>query len=401
MAEQAGEIPGVMPLRSYDPPGVGPYELLGRLGSGGQADVYLGRDREGRRVAVRTIRESFDDPYTKERFARELDLAKRVLPFCTAPIIAHDVDADPPYVVSEYIPGPTLHRYVHDHGPMDRDNIVQLAVGTATALTAIHRVGVVHCDFKPDNVILGPLGPRVIDFGVAQALDGTMTTTVRGTPPYLAPERFAGEPARKPCDIFAWAATIAFAASGHPPFGRDDRFAVRDRVLNHPPDLAGLPEGLEGLIRDCLDKDENRRPTAEQVLFRLLGHGEEAAPTVKLETVLKEGRDEARQLRTPVPVQPPPVTTPQPPAMTPATTPAMTPATMPVPAPATTLPQRLRAEYANPWAVSVAIFLGAAGGAAGYVSTAAAGTAAAIGAGTFAVVYVVRLVLAAVLNPDR
>jgi serine/threonine protein kinase len=399
MAELAGVAAIGVPLRPYDPRQIGPYRLLRRLGSGGQADVFLGVEHNGRYVAVRTIRETLDDPRIRERFVRELELARRVQAFCTAPIVAHEVDNDPPFVVSEFIPGPTLYRYVVENGPMSGDNLEQLAVGTATALTAIHRVGVVHCDFKPDNVILGPLGPRVIDFGIAQALDGTLTVTIRGAPPYLAPERFRGEPARQPCDIFAWAATIAFAASGSPPFGREDKYEIRQRVLTEPPKLTGLSPAVEGLIRECLAKDERDRPTADQVLFRLLGHADQAAPTVRLETVLKEGSDEARQLR-----PTPPATSHQPTAVAVpwAPTPPVPTIVEPTPpaVPADTWPERLRKEYVDPWGISAAIFLGALGGSAGYLASAAAGTAAAIGAATFAVVYLVRLVLAVALPPQ-
>jgi serine/threonine protein kinase len=384
MADPPEPMPHLAPLRSYDPRSIGEYRLLGRLGSGGQGDVFLGLDPLGGHVAVKTIRvELFNDPRAPERLARELATAARVRQFCTARIIASGLEADLPYVVSEFIPGKTLHQHVQDAGTMSGDDLERLAVGTVAALTAIHRAGVVHCDFKPDNVILGPLGPRVIDFGIAQVLDATHTmTAIRGFPPYMAPERMAGAPPRSPCDIFAWAATIAFAASGRPPFGRDQAVTLYRRMQSGPPELEGLPPAMEDLIRQCLDKDEGRRPDAQQILFRLLGYGDEA----ELETVLVEGSDEAGQLR---PTSSLERTQP----FEPAPPPAPPPPRVPLPAPGTQR-QGLRGEAGDAWAISAAIFLGALGGAVGYVASAEPGPATAVGATTFAVVYLVRLLLA-------
>jgi eukaryotic-like serine/threonine-protein kinase len=305
-------------------------------------------------------------------------MAARVRQFCTARIIANGLEKDLPYVVSEFVPGRTLHRHVHEVGAMSGDDLERLAVGTIAALTAIHRAGVVHCDFKPDNVILGPLGPRVIDFGIAQVLDSTRTmTSIRGFPPYMAPERMAGAPPRPPCDIFAWAATIAFVASGRPPFGRGEAVVtLHHRMQNEPPDLEGLPPAMEDLIRQCLDPDERRRPDAQRILFRLLGYGDEA----ELETVLVEGSGEAGQLRPTSPLEHVRPSEPPPPWVSP-------------PAPATSR-RGLREEAGDAWAISAAIFLGALGGAAGYVASTAPGPAMTVGAATFAVVYLVRLLLA-------
>jgi serine/threonine protein kinase len=373
---------------------VGPYTLLEQLGSGGQADVFLATDPGGKRVAVRIIRDAPDDPRTRERLVRELELAKRVKPFCTAQIIDEDVTADPPYVVSEFIRGETLYQYISQNGPMPAADLEQLAVATATALAAIHEAGVIHCDFKPDNVILGPFGPRVIDFGIAQARGGSRTTTIRGTPPYLAPERFRGEPATEKCDVFAWAGTIAYAASGTPPFGRDDWDTLRHRVLHQEPVLQGLPPALEELVRGCLAKDETDRPSAKLLLSRLLGYQDEPVRTVKLEEVLREGSNRAGLLApTPAPVGP-------------ATTEVRAPA---VPRTAVLDDRRrapraagrLRREAGNPWGIGTAIVLGAAGAAAAYIPAPEPGIAAAVGGATFAAVYLVRLCMAMLLTSNN
>jgi serine/threonine protein kinase len=219
------------------------------------------------------------DREARTRFSEEIAAARLVAPFCTAQILAAEVEGDMPYVVSEFITGTTLFRQVADKGPIAGPALDRLAIGTATALAAIHRADVVHCDFKPDNVILGPDGPRVIDFGIAQALDATQTATVRGAPPYMAPERFSGGNVGPAADVFAWGATIAYAASGAPPFGRDAMATVMHRVLTQEPTLEGLHDDLETLVRQCLSKDPADRPTAQQLLLRLLQLDSSLKPT--------------------------------------------------------------------------------------------------------------------------
>ncbi|WP_229400132.1 serine/threonine-protein kinase [Micromonospora okii] len=408
------------PLGPRDPDRAGAYELLGRLGAGGQGVVYLGRDHRGGLAAVKMLNlELHHNPRAKRQFAKEIDAARRVSPFCTAQILFADVDSDPPYVVSEYIDGPSLQRHVEEHGPIGGNALHRLAVGTATALAAIHQADVVHCDLKPDNVVLGADGPRVIDFGIARALDATetMTSRIMGTAPYMAPERFRDEEIGPASDVFAWAATIAFAATGRPPFGTGAVVAVMMRVLHDPPDLAGLPGPLVELVGRCLDKDHRARPAAPQVLLRLLGHAPQAGAPVPIQAALRAGTDAAATH--PVAGRPTTGATAAAPASPAATVPASPAAPVPTAPGATvpaasaatvvggprgaareTWPRRLRREYADAWGVSAAIFLGAVGGAAGYVASAAAGTAAAVGAVTFVVVYGVRLVIATAL-PGR
>lgn len=261
------------PLKSGDPARLGGYELRARLGEGGQGVVYLGVSPSGRPVAIKWLRSDLaEDPVMRERFLREVASAQRVAAFCTAQIIETGIEQDRPYIVSEYIDGPSLQQLVARQGPLSGSALQRLAIGTATALAAIHRAGIVHRDFKPANVLMGPDGPRVIDFGIAKALDAAATLSSRpiGTPSYMAPEQLTGTVVGPPADLFAWAGTIVYAATGDAPFGSDSVPAVINRILNASPQLGGLDPALRDLVAACLAKDPTARPTAEQVLLRQL-----------------------------------------------------------------------------------------------------------------------------------
>lgn len=267
-----------VPLRAHDPTRLGGYELRGRLGEGGQGVVYLGVGAAGEYVAIKWLRPGMAaDPVMVQRFVREVSAAERVAPFCTAQVLGTGVEHDRPFIVSEYVDGPSLQKVVKESGPRSGAALYRLAIGTATALAAIHQAGIVHRDFKPANVLLAPDGPRVIDFGVARAMDVSMTLSSgpMGTPSFMAPEQIHGAATSPATDMFAWAGTMIYAATGTPPFGEDSLPSVINRVLNTQPDLTGLA-GLDGrlleLVRACLDKDPARRPSAEQVILRLLAH---------------------------------------------------------------------------------------------------------------------------------
>ncbi|GLW12001.1 hypothetical protein Misp01_71290 [Microtetraspora sp. NBRC 13810] len=260
----------LLPLRPEDPRRVGSYELVGLLGQGGQGVVYAGRGPGGQ-VAVKLLNAHFaGDARARERFVRELAIAEKVADFCTARVLAAEVQGDRPYIVSELVDGPSLHELVRVEGPRAGAVLHRLAIGTATALAAIHQARVVHRDFKPSNVLMSGEGPRVIDFGIAKALDGVSTTTGQaGTPPFMAPEQIAAGELGTWTDMFAWGATILFAATGTPPFGTGA--AVLYRILHAEPDVSVLEEPLRGLVASCMAKDPHRRPSARHVLLCLVG----------------------------------------------------------------------------------------------------------------------------------
>ena len=268
------------PLEPGDPVRLGRFELLGRLGEGGQGVVYLGRGTNPgeERVAVKVLRSTVD-ANVLERLARELDAIHQVQPFVTAGVIEASAEGDRRYVVSEFIDGPSLQERVDDRGPLPEGDLQRLAVGTATALTAIHGAGVVHRDFKPANVLLGPDGPRVVDFGIARLTDAaTITSGLIGTPSYVAPEQLAGARPTSAVDIFAWAVTMIYAATGRLAFGADSVPAVMHRIMYEEPDVSGLPPSLRTVVLECLDKDPARRPSARDLLLRLVDPTAPRAP---------------------------------------------------------------------------------------------------------------------------
>ncbi|TDD28387.1 serine/threonine protein kinase [Actinomadura sp. KC06] len=259
------------PLEPGDPSHVGPWELLGRLGEGGQGVVYLGGNPSGERVAVKVLRGLDRDAL--RRMEREVEAARRVAPSCTVRIVDVRLEQTVAYVVTEYVDGPSLQDAVRTEGPRRGAALERLAVDTASALATVHAAGIVHRDFKPHNVLLGPDGPRIIDFGIARALDMTSSLTKGpiGTPAYMAPEQIEGRPVTAAADVFAWGAVMVFAATGRPAFARDGMQALFHQILSEEPDLSGLDWRLRDVVRSCLAKDPAHRPAASELVARLTG----------------------------------------------------------------------------------------------------------------------------------
>ncbi|MFJ7246272.1 serine/threonine protein kinase [Kitasatospora sp. NPDC098652] len=261
-------------MRPTDPTTVGGrYRLLARLGSGGMGVVYLGRSPGGRLVAVKCVHwDLATDPRFRLRFTQETEAARRVGGFHTAQVVDADPDGDPPWLVTAYIPGPSLEAAVATHGPLPEPVLRVLGAGLAEALAAIHAVGLVHRDLKPSNVLLGDDGPRVIDFGIARALDGasiTRTQTVIGTPGYMAPEQIAGEPLTPACDLFSLGRVLCHAA-GSAPYGHGGNPQVLlYRIMHTEPDLGQVPEALRPLVAACLARRPEDRPTPAELVERL------------------------------------------------------------------------------------------------------------------------------------
>jgi serine/threonine protein kinase len=260
------------PLQQTDPARVGRYRLTARLGAGGMGVVYLAETQDGYPVAIKVLRpELADNPEFRTRFGREVAALTRVQGVCTVRVIEADTEAATPFLVTEYADGPSLSEYVNERGPLDPQMLYGLATGLAEALTAIHAAGIVHRDLKPSNVLLTATGPKVIDFGIAQALDTaslTRTGITVGSAGYIAPEQITGR-AGTPADIFTWAVTVAFAASGQSPFGSGTSEAMLWRIMNQAPDIAAVPSGLRPLVEAALAKDPQARPAAPQLLAEL------------------------------------------------------------------------------------------------------------------------------------
>jgi predicted Ser/Thr protein kinase len=286
------DVPVASALVPGDPTEIDGYRVDGRLGEGGQGVVFLATGPGGDRVAIKRLRPGVaDDGSARQRLAKEVAAARQVAPFCTARVIDARLDGDHPHVVTEYIEGPSLQRRVQDGGPIAGAELFRLAVGTATALAAIHQAGVVHRDFKPANVMLADDGPRVIDFGIARDLtqETTVTSRVFGTPAYMAPEQVSGERATPATDVFAWGSTMVYAATGEAPFDAPHMVAVVHRITSADADLSKVPPALADVVRRCFEKDPAERPTAQEVVQLLLGRPQPAPDLTDPTAVLAEG----------------------------------------------------------------------------------------------------------------
>jgi eukaryotic-like serine/threonine-protein kinase len=260
----------MQPLTSDDPATIGGYRLEARLGSGGMGRVYLAFTPAGRPVALKVVRSDLsDDEDFRIRFEQEIQAAQRVRGLYTAELIDADPAASPPWLVTAYVPGPSVEEVIERDGPMPEAMVFRLIAGVAEALQAIHSAGVIHRDLKPSNVLLAQDGPRVIDFGIARALAATPMTRTgasMGSPDYMSPEQILNRPVTPAIDVFALGSLAAFAAVGRLPFGRGPITEVAHRVVREPPDLAGCPAGLVTLIEACLQKEPQARPVPGQII---------------------------------------------------------------------------------------------------------------------------------------
>lgn len=279
MDDQPGGV--LNALLPGDPAKVGPYDLVGRIGEGGMGAVFLGRAPDGRRVAVKVIRpELARDGRFAARFQDEVAHAQRVASFCTAQVLDHGTDDGRAYMVTEFINGTSLLEYVREHGALSSGMLQGVAVGVAAALVAIHSAGLVHRDLKPSNVLLSLSGPRVIDFGIARALDAspshTRTGQLIGSPGWMAPEQIQVAQVTTAADIFAWGCLVAYAGSGAHPYGSGD-FSVMAYRITHgevdPGIVSALPRPLDRLVARALQITPELRPTARDLLLAMVGGG--------------------------------------------------------------------------------------------------------------------------------
>jgi hypothetical protein len=298
-----------MPVTERLPASLGPYRLQDKLGEGGMGVVHLAHDPEGRPVAVKVLR-SLQDDNGRRRMIREVETMRRVRSPYVAEVIDADVTGEFPYVVTQYVSGPTLEDSVRQRGPLSAAGVELLAHGLAQALAAIHAAGIVHRDLKPGNVILAEDHAVVIDFGIAQPTGATRLTQtgmVMGTPGYLAPEVIKGEPSSPGSDVHSWGATVAFAATGRAPYGTGSFETIFFRVLSGRADLSGLPGSLVPLVSAALAVDPMRRPTAAWLSAQtpVPGIATPPAPAAIWPTQQAQPTHPAQPSWTPHPVAPP------------------------------------------------------------------------------------------------
>ncbi|MFC9236198.1 serine/threonine-protein kinase [Streptomyces decoyicus] len=269
-----------MPLGAQDPRRIGDYRLIGRLGEGGMGRVFLARSDRGRTVAVKLVRaELAGEEEFRTRFRREVRAARQVGGEWTAPVLDADTEAETPWVATGYIAGSSLQQVVGGGGPLPERTVRLLAAGLARALGSIHAAGIIHRDLKPSNVLVTIDGPRVIDFGIARALEAaplagvTHTGATVGSPGFMSPEQVRGTPLTPACDVFCLGSVLTYAATGRHPFGTADSVvhAVMFRIAQEEPDLSELPVGLRELIAGCLAKDPAQRPTPAQLVAQAEG----------------------------------------------------------------------------------------------------------------------------------
>lgn len=322
-------------LGGGDPRRIGAYRILARLGAGGMGQVYLARSDRGRTVAVKLVRQELAEREEfRDRFRQEVQAARRIGGHWTAPVLDADTEAPVPWVATGYVAGPSLHTVVQgDHGPLPERSVRVLARGLAHALQDIHAAGLIHRDLKPSNVLITIDGPRVIDFGIARALDTvtegglTRTGALVGSPGFMAPEQVRGDRITPACDVFCLGSVLVYAASGKLPFGGSDSgvHALMFRIAQEPPELDGVPQPLRDLVSDCLRKNPGARPSLAAILERLGPEDASPGPWLPAPLVAELGSHAVRLLD----VENPEGGTALPPATPPM--PALPPAAAPTP----------------------------------------------------------------------
>ncbi|MFJ6635392.1 serine/threonine-protein kinase [Streptomyces sp. NPDC091376] len=271
----------MQPLEAGEPRTIGAYRLLGRLGAGGMGRVYLARSEGGRTVAVKVVHPHFAlDEQFRARFRREVEAARRVGGAWTAPVLDADPDAPVPWVATGYVAGPALSQAVMEHGALPEHTVRTLGAGLAEALAAVHALDLVHRDVKPSNVLLALDGPRLIDFGIARAVDGTASLTTTGvsvgSPGYMAPEQILGQGVTGAADVFSLGAVLAYAATGTAPFPGDSSAALLYKVVHEEPQLGPLAGELRDVVAACLGKDPAARPAPAEIAQWLAPGGADA-----------------------------------------------------------------------------------------------------------------------------
>jgi len=270
-------------LAPDDPRVIGEYRLQAQLGAGGMGRVYLGLSPAGRAVAIKVVNPDLaEDAEFLHRFAQEVAAARAVSGIYTAPVVASGLDERPPWLATAFVPGPSLDQVVSENGPLPEPALWPLLAGLTEAMAAIHACGVVHRDLKPANVLLATDGPRVIDFGISRATNGTMLTAagvVFGTPGYMSPEQAEGKPAGPASDMFALGCVIAYAATGAGPFGTGTAAAVLYRVVHGEAALDGMPPALREIVSGCLAKDPAARPAPAALAAAIAGRDHGTGPS--------------------------------------------------------------------------------------------------------------------------
>ncbi|MFJ7197396.1 MULTISPECIES: translation initiation factor IF-2 N-terminal domain-containing protein [unclassified Streptomyces] len=267
----------IKPLRRFDPTTIGTYSVLGRLGRGGMGQVYLGRSRAGRLAAIKVIKEEFaGDREFRKRFVREVSAAKSVSGVYTAAVIAEDAEAEMPWLATAYISAPSLEDLVTTCGPLPVKAARWLAAGVIEALESIHDAGIIHRDLKPSNVLVALDGPRVIDFGLAQAAASSRMTASHatlGTPAYMSPEQVQdSRRVTTASDVYSLGSLLVYATTGHTPYPGESPWIIFRQLLDATPDLSGLPHEIEGIVRSCMRPDPARRPSLGELLAELTRH---------------------------------------------------------------------------------------------------------------------------------